>query len=153
MNFIRTLETEMAELTKQREAETAVAKQVWDSDFAEFCERKQQFITHCNEAGLEIEYVEEALKFPDPMPERIAIMTPVVALGQRLSVEVRAGVFDMNTTGNIERRWGYEVSCQNMTPCGNTSIVKADPDAQSLHDALVRTSKDVLHSNCKLYIY
>jgi hypothetical protein len=145
MNFLNTVTSEMQAQAALKSIANAAAEKVWQEDFAKFCDKKKAFIADCVEAGLDIAYVEEALGYPDPMPARISIMTTVIAFGLSLQIDVAAGQLEQPSgpCGWIEY-YAYAVSCYIDMPGSNNHAVIADPDAQSLYDALVKVSKAAL---------
>lgn len=141
MNFLKTVTDDLEAQAALKRIADAAAEQVWQEDFAKFCDKKKAFIADCIEAGLDVGYAEEPLKFPDPMPDRISIMTPVKALGYLLHIGIVAKQLVLPAFG---RAYGYEITCTVDRPGCSKQICTADPDAKSLHDGLVQASKAAL---------
>jgi hypothetical protein len=138
MNFLNTVTSKLQAQAALKSIANAAAEQVWQEDFAKFCDKKKAFIADCVEAGLDIAYVEEALSYPGPMPGHISIMTVVNAFGYSLRINVAAGQSDDADC------YCYAVGCYIDMPGTSKHTCIADPDAQSLHDALVEVSKAAL---------
>jgi hypothetical protein len=145
MNFLNTVTSELQAQAELKSIANAAAEKVWQEDFAKFCDKKKALVADCVEAGLDIAYVEEALSYPDRMPHCISITTTVTAFRVPLRINVVAGQSEKPSGpfGRIEY-YAYAVGCYTEMPGGVTHTCTADPDAKSLHDALVQVSKAAL---------
>jgi hypothetical protein len=141
MNFLNTVTTEMQAQAALKSIANAAAEKVWQEDFAKFCDKKKAFIADCVEAGLELAYCAEALSYPDPIPDRISIMTTAKAFGFSLRINVVAKQVALPW---LTQRYGYEAVCYIDMPGTNKHTCTAEPDVQSLYDALVQASKAAL---------
>jgi hypothetical protein len=141
MNFLNTVTTEMQAQAALKSIANAASEKVWQEDYARFCDKKKAFIADCVEAGLDIAYAEETLSYLAPMPACITIMTTVTAFGFSLRVNV---VAKQIVLPGLTQRYGYEAACNIDMPGASKHTSAADPDAQSLHDALVEVCKAAL---------
>lgn len=147
MNFLKTVTDQMQAQVALQSIANAKAEQLWQEDFAKFCDKKKAFIADCIEAGLNVIYVEEDLSYPCPIPKSMSIMVKEEVLSKWLTIRVKAGW--ILPPGECTRTYGYEVSC-TMIAEAYCHIATATPDAQSLHDALVSAAKSALAGSNKL---
>jgi hypothetical protein len=145
MNFLNTVTSELQAKATLKSIANAAAEKTWQEDYAKFCDKKKAFVANCVEAGLDIVYVEEALSYPARMPHCITITTTATAFGFTLRISVAAGQTQKPSgpCGWIDC-YSYGVGCYIDMPGGSKHTCTADPDAQSLHDALVEVSKAAL---------
>jgi hypothetical protein len=142
MNFLNTVTSELQAQAALKSIANAEAEKVWQEDYAKFCDKRTAFINDCIEAGLDIDYPIQAQSYPDPMPDYITITTTVTAFGFTLRVSVVAGQVKKATGPvNSGERYAYAVGCWIDMSGASKHTCIADPDAQSLHDALVQASK------------
>jgi hypothetical protein len=145
MNFLNTVTTELQAQAALKSIANAAAEKVWQADYAKFCDKKKAFIADCVEAGLDIFYGERALRCPNPIPDCITIETTATAFGFSLRIDVVAGQSE-KPSGPCDwvEHYAYAVGCYIDLPGASKHTCTADPDAQSLHDALVQVSKAAL---------
>jgi hypothetical protein len=142
MNFLNTVTSELQAQAALKSIANAAAEKVWQEDYVKFCDKRAAFIIDCIGAGLDIDYPIEAQSYPTAIPESITVSTKVDAVGFTLRVTVVAR--NRATSNGFGRRYCYGASCQVDRPGSDKHTVLADPDAQSLHDALVETCKAAL---------
>jgi hypothetical protein len=148
MNFLTTVTEQLNARMKLKAIADSKAQEVWEEDYQAFCVRKNTFIDDCVEAGLDILYVEEAIKFPAPMPDAVSVVHSVNVFGYDIRVSVLAGNHlwppsDLRTAS--QTKYSYSVSVTtSQIPGSNTYKCLTDPDAKSLHDGLVQVSKECL---------